>query len=78
VSCSSVNFEESIKKMNTEREKEIRCNSDSVLKVCSVCKIKRDSFRVATYFVCAFFSLETNRAISRYQLRERERSRFLS
>ena len=47
--------------MNTEREKEIRCNIDSVLKVCSVCKIKRDSFRVATYFVCAFFSLETNR-----------------
>jgi histone-lysine N-methyltransferase SETDB1 len=48
--------------MDTEREKEIRhCNSDAVLKVCSVCKIKRDSFRVATYFVCTFFSLETNR-----------------
>lgn len=47
--------------MNTESGKEIRCESQSVFKVCTVCKIKRDSFKVAPYFVCAFFRLETNR-----------------
>jgi histone-lysine N-methyltransferase SETDB1 len=47
--------------MNTERGKEIRCNSGPVFKVCTVCKNKRESFKVAPYFVCAYFSLETDR-----------------
>ena len=48
--------------MNTEREKEIRCRTEPVFKVCTVCKIKGDKFQVAPYFVCAFFSLDTDRA----------------
>jgi histone-lysine N-methyltransferase SETDB1 len=53
-------FEESLE-MNTESEKEIRCKTESVFKVCTVCKIKGDKLQVAPYFVCAFFSLETDR-----------------
>lgn len=31
------------------------------LKMCSACNVKADNTRVAPYFVCAYFSLETNK-----------------